>query len=72
MERRTFGRSGLIVPVIGMGTWQTYDVRGTDAAARQAVTDAALDTGAAFFDSSPTYGRGVGRWRRPASAPSCD
>jgi len=57
MERRTFGRSGLTVPVIGMGTWQTYDVRGTDAAARQAVTDAALDTGAAFFDSSPMYGR---------------
>jgi aryl-alcohol dehydrogenase-like predicted oxidoreductase len=56
MEHRAFGRTGLTVPVIGMGTWQTYDVRGTDAAARQAVTDAALAAGANFFDSSPMYG----------------
>jgi len=56
MEHRAFGRTGLTVPVIGMGTWHTYDVRGTDAAARQAVTDAALVAGANFFDSSPMYG----------------
>lgn len=56
MEHRHFGRTGLQVPVIGMGTWQTYDVRGAEAESRQAVTDAALDTGAAFFDASPMYG----------------
>lgn len=56
MEMRPFGRTGLRVPVIGMGTWQTLDVRGTDVAARQAVIDAALDRGANFFDSSPMYG----------------
>jgi len=56
MEHRRFGGTGLEVPVIGMGTWQTYDVRGAEADARQAVTDAALETGAAFFDSSPMYG----------------
>ena len=56
MEHRAFGRTGLTVPVIGMGTWHTYDVRGTEAAARRAVTDAALETGANFFDSSPMYG----------------
>lgn len=56
MEHRALGNSGLLVPVIGMGTWQTYDVRGAEAESRQAVTDAALDTGAAFFDSSPMYG----------------
>jgi aryl-alcohol dehydrogenase-like predicted oxidoreductase len=39
-----------------MGTWQTFDVRGTAAEKRRAVTDAALETGAAFFDSSPMYG----------------
>ena len=39
-----------------MGTWQTYDVRGADMAARQAVTDAALDAGVTFLDSSPMYG----------------
>ena len=56
MENRVLGRSGLKVPVVGMGTWQTYDVHGAEAAARQAVTDAALETGANFFDSSPMYG----------------
>ncbi len=44
-----------MVPVIGMGTWQTFDVR--DAAAVRPVTDAALAGGAVFFDSSPMYGR---------------
>jgi aryl-alcohol dehydrogenase-like predicted oxidoreductase len=56
VERRSFGRTGLKVPVVGMGTWRTYDVRGAEAAARQAVTEAALETGANFFDSSPMYG----------------
>jgi aryl-alcohol dehydrogenase-like predicted oxidoreductase len=44
-----------MVPVIGMGTWQTFDVR--DAARVRPVTDAALAGGATFFDSSPMYGR---------------
>lgn len=46
------------VPVIGMGTWQTFDVRGetAEANARQ-VVDAALEAGANFFDSSPMYGQ---------------
>src|SRR5688500_3339707 len=56
MEQRRFGNTGLTVPVIGMGTWQTFDVRGPEADARQAVTDAAFDAGAAFFDTSPLYG----------------
>jgi len=56
VERRSFGGTGLKVPVIGMGTWKTYDVGGADAASRQAITDAALATGANFFDSSPMYG----------------
>jgi aryl-alcohol dehydrogenase-like predicted oxidoreductase len=56
MEHRAFGRTGLRVPVIGMGTWQTFDVRGSAAAERRDVTDAAFETGATFFDSSPMYG----------------
>jgi aryl-alcohol dehydrogenase-like predicted oxidoreductase len=56
MELRPFGNSGLVVPAIGMGTWQTFDVRGRAEASRAAVTDAAFDTGATFFDSSPMYG----------------
>jgi len=56
MEYRRFGNTGLTVPVIGMGTWKTFDVRGAEADARQAVTDAAFEAGATFFDSSPMYG----------------
>ena len=56
MEQRAFGQSGLQVPVVGMGTWRTFDVRGTTAHERVAVTDAAFETGATFFDSSPMYG----------------
>jgi aryl-alcohol dehydrogenase-like predicted oxidoreductase len=56
MDHRAFGSTGLTVPVIGMGTWQTYDVTGPAAAARRQITDAALESGVAFFDSSPMYG----------------
>ncbi len=57
MEIREFGKTGLQVPVVGMGTWQTFDVRG-EAAENNAhqVVDAALAAGANFFDSSPMYG----------------
>ncbi|HVG01032.1 MAG TPA: aldo/keto reductase, partial [Chloroflexia bacterium] len=57
MEYRLLGQSGLQVPVVGMGTWQTFDVRGAESEkARHAVVDAALSVGANFFDSSPMYG----------------
>ena len=56
MEHRAFGETGLRVPVVGMGTWQTFDVRGKAEEARLLVTDAAFETGATFFDSSPMYG----------------
>src|SRR5207302_8288962 len=48
---------GLQVPVVGMGTWRTFDVRG-EAARRnaRAIVDMALQVGANFFDSSPMYG----------------
>ncbi len=57
METRKLGGSGLTVPVVGMGTWQTFDVRGGAGEANaRAVVDAALEGGSAFFDSSPMYG----------------
>jgi aryl-alcohol dehydrogenase-like predicted oxidoreductase len=56
MEQRLLGKTGLRVPVVGMGTWQTFDVRGPAAAARRAVADAAFEAGATFFDASPMYG----------------
>ena len=57
MEKRALGRSGLTVPVVGMGTWSTFDVKGKAAEANaRAVVDRALEAGATFFDSSPMYG----------------
>src|SRR5581483_1722641 len=57
MERRKLGKAGLEAPVIGMGTWRTFDARGREAEenARQ-VVDLALEKGVNFFDSSPMYG----------------
>jgi aryl-alcohol dehydrogenase-like predicted oxidoreductase len=54
METRRLGSTDLAVPVIGMGTWQTYDVRQSSVV--QSITDAALASGVRFFDSSPMYG----------------
>ncbi|HMA37259.1 MAG TPA: aldo/keto reductase [Chloroflexia bacterium] len=57
MEARTFGKSGIRVPVIGMGTWRTFDVRTAEAEqARRALVSAALAQGSTLFDSSPMYG----------------
>jgi aryl-alcohol dehydrogenase-like predicted oxidoreductase len=57
VEHRILGQSSLHVPVVGMGTWRTFDVRGAQAeqTAKQTV-DEALGVGANFFDSSPMYG----------------
>ena len=57
MEERALGGSGLRVPVVGLGTWNTFDVRGSrDEAARRRLIDVALEHGVRFFDSSPMYG----------------
>ncbi|HEU4841328.1 MAG TPA: aldo/keto reductase [Ilumatobacteraceae bacterium] len=53
MEQREI--AGRPVPVVGMGTWKTFDVPDVDAT-RQAVADAAIEAGATFVDSSPMYG----------------
>lgn len=57
MEQRTLGKTGLQVPVVGMGTWRTFDVRGNDAKRNtQNIVDTALKVGVNFLDSSPMYG----------------
>jgi aryl-alcohol dehydrogenase-like predicted oxidoreductase len=53
VERRRLGSSALTVPVIGMGTWRTFD---TDQV-RRPLVEAAIDSGIDLFDSSPMYGR---------------
>lgn len=60
MERRTLGRTGLVSGVIGLGTWQTFDVSLTshaDMAVRQEIVRTAIEAGMNLFDSSPMYGR---------------
>jgi aryl-alcohol dehydrogenase-like predicted oxidoreductase len=57
MECRRLGNSELDVPVVGMGTWRTFDVVApADQAKRRVVVDVALESGANLFDSSPMYG----------------
>lgn len=57
MDLRPFGRTGLELPVVGMGTWRTFDVRGEAVeGARRRVVDQALAAGARVMDSSPMYG----------------
>jgi aryl-alcohol dehydrogenase-like predicted oxidoreductase len=57
MERRRFGRSGWEIPVIGLGTWRTFDVGPEGEAQAARVVDGVWEAGARLFDSSPMYGR---------------
>lgn len=55
---RPFGRTGETLPVIGMGTWITFNV-GSNRRLRDARVDvlrAFFDTGGTMIDSSPMYG----------------
>ena len=57
MELRQLGRTGLTVPVVGLGTWNVFNVKDDNGEARcEAVVTAALESGATLFDSSPMYG----------------
>ena len=57
VERRRFGRSGWEIPVIGLGTWQTFDVGPEGEALAREVVDVVWEAGTRLFDSSPMYGR---------------
>jgi aryl-alcohol dehydrogenase-like predicted oxidoreductase len=60
MERRRFGRTELHVPVIGLGTWQTFDIGRAQEDGARDVIEAVWARGTRFFDSSPMYGRAEG------------
>ncbi|QAY63298.1 aldo/keto reductase [Xylanimonas allomyrinae] len=59
MERRVLGRTGRMVSVVGLGTWQLGADWGevTDDDSR-AVLEAALEAGVTFFDTADVYGDG--------------
>ena len=56
--RRAIPSTGEMLPVIGIGTWQTFDVgRGTtERAPLEAVLSAFIELGGRVLDSSPMYG----------------
>ncbi|MDX6699523.1 MAG: hypothetical protein QOE65_2920 [Solirubrobacteraceae bacterium] len=45
------------MPVVGLGTWQTFDVGASGEAAARAVVDVMLELDGPLFDTSPMYGR---------------
>jgi aryl-alcohol dehydrogenase-like predicted oxidoreductase len=57
MDARPFGSTGLNVPVIGLGTWQVFDVPPAQQSAVDEALAAAFEAGTRFVDSSPMYGR---------------
>lgn len=59
MMTRPIPASGEALPVIGLGTWQVFDVSGTgeELADRRRIVDLLTDRGGSVIDSSPMYGR---------------
>jgi len=57
MERRPLGRTGVDLPVVGLGTWNTFDLGVERQAAAGRVVEAAFEEGTRLVDSSPMYGR---------------
>jgi aryl-alcohol dehydrogenase-like predicted oxidoreductase len=81
MRARKVPRTGEAIPVIGLGTWQTFDVGPSpeERAPRLEVLRAFLAAGGRVIDSSPMYGRAEEvtgdllaelRGSKPATSPS--
>jgi aryl-alcohol dehydrogenase-like predicted oxidoreductase len=62
MLRRPIPRTGEPLPVVGVGTWKTFDVRAIspERAELKDVLRLLVDAGGSVIDSSPMYGRAEG------------
>jgi aryl-alcohol dehydrogenase-like predicted oxidoreductase len=60
VERRPFGSTGLELPVIGLGTWNVFDVPDRSEEVTREVLAAAFAGGTRMVDTSPMYGRAEG------------
>jgi diketogulonate reductase-like aldo/keto reductase len=54
---RSIPRTGELIPVIGMGTWRTFDVTPGEYPPRTAVLRRFVELGGRVVDSSPMYGK---------------
>ena len=59
IRTRPIPKTGEPIPVVGLGTWQTFDIGADPAgrAAREDVLRLLFDAGGSVIDSSPMYGR---------------
>jgi aryl-alcohol dehydrogenase-like predicted oxidoreductase len=57
MEYRRFGRSGLEVSVLSLGSWVTFGTQ-VDVGLARACLSAAREAGVNFFDNAETYSAG--------------
>jgi predicted aldo/keto reductase-like oxidoreductase len=58
MDYRRLGRTGLHVSTVGMGTWKSFDVRGTQEIDHvHALVTEALRCGVNLFDTAPRIER---------------
>ena len=62
MHKRKIASNGEDLPVVGCGTWQTFDVGSspTERAPRAEVLKALFEAGGSAIDSSPMYGKAEG------------
>jgi hypothetical protein len=61
LPRRAFGRDGRKLPVLGLGCFPLGNLPDEDAAV--AIVARALDSGARYFDTAPSYSEGVSERR---------
>src|SRR5918996_542189 len=64
MERRRLGENGPELPVVGLGSWLTFDVGEAQQVMVEDVVDAAWEEGSRLVDSSPMYGQSEARLGR--------